>query len=78
MEIRYVVEVGTVDEEGWEEFFANVYRVEVDGIKTEIGWIGGEPEDNTSFRTYSWIEGELNNAYQRGVKDGIERASKNL
>jgi len=33
-------------------------RVEiyVDGARIGSGWYGGEPEDNTSFRTYSWVE----------------------
>lgn len=66
MQARYVVE----EENGYDHPFATVYRVDHDGTRTEIGWVGGEPEDNTAYRTYSWIEGALNNAYQLGIADG--------
>jgi hypothetical protein len=29
----------------------------------------GEPEDNSFHRNYSWIQDEINRAYQQGLKD---------
>lgn len=76
--MRYVVEVAEEDEDededGWgESEFATVYRINDDGTKTEVGWIGGEPEDNTYYRRYSWIVGALNDAYELGIEKGQEQ-----
>lgn len=30
----------------------------------------GEPEDNSFFRDYSWVQPALEAAYQEGLKDG--------
>lgn len=38
-----------------------------------VGSIGGEPEDNTYYRTYSWVVPALNEAYQRGRDDEYAR-----
>jgi hypothetical protein len=32
----------------------------------------GEPENNSFYRDYSWVQTELNNAYEQGKKDGRE------
>lgn len=64
---KYVVEE---DENDWEPS-STVWRIDKDGNKEIVGWIGGEPEDNNSYRTYSWIERALNEAYQNGYKDGV-------
>lgn len=62
------------EDDGWtDREFAIVYRLNDDGTKTSVGWIGGEPEDNTYYRSYSWVEDALNDAYNLGVKDGIEK-----
>lgn len=69
--IQYIIEVEEVDEDAWYvDDHATVVRVDADGTRTEVGWIGGEPEDNTHYRNYSWIVPELNDAYRRGVEDG--------
>ena len=67
-EIYFVEE----DEDDWYPS-ATVYRKELDGASVEVGWIGGEPEDNTYYRTYSWIVPALNEAYQLGIKEGQRR-----
>ena len=35
-----------------------------------VGSDGGEPEDNSFYRDWAWVVGELNAAYERGLKDG--------
>lgn len=67
------------DDYGWDESsYATVYRINDDGTKTEVGWIGGEPEDNNHYRDYAWIEGALNEAYELGVKDGANKEYNRL
>lgn len=69
MKVEYKV---IPDEGDYNEGCAAVVRVgTVDGaIDEEVGWIGGEPEDNTYYRTYAWIVGALNDAYKLGVEHG--------
>lgn len=52
----------------WGDSYASICRVDGDE-KIEVGWIGGEPEDNTYYRTYAWILPALNEAYNLG-KEG--------
>ena len=59
------------EEDDW-DYGAIAYMVDGDE-KTEIGWFGGEPEDNTHYRQYSWVIGALNEAYKLGVQDGIRK-----
>jgi hypothetical protein len=40
-----------------------------DDSGTREYWDRGEPEDNTFYRDWSWIQGELEKAYQQGRKD---------
>lgn len=35
-------------------------------------WDGGEPEDNSFLRDWSWVADELRNAYEQGKKDAGE------
>lgn len=65
--VTYIMEVE--EDDGWDSGFATIVRIDHDGSRTEVGWIGSEPEDNTYYRAYSWILPELNAAYQQGVKD---------
>ena len=43
-------------------------------IKDDSGerehWDGGEPEDNSFGRDWSWVAYELRSAYEQGKKDG--------
>lgn len=80
MMVKYVVIPGNGEDEEdeeedrwYESEYATVYRINADGSRTEVGWIGGEPEDNTYYRDYGWVEGALNEAYQLGLKDGARR-----
>jgi len=36
-------------------------------------WDGGEPEDNSFIRDWSWVADELRNAYAQGLKDGAAK-----
>jgi len=36
-------------------------------------WDGGEPEDNSFIRDWSWVADELRAAYEQGQKDGLLR-----
>lgn len=74
--VTYVMEV---EENEWSgEEYATIIRVDQDGSRTEVGWIGSEPEDNTHYRAYSWILPELNAAYKLGLKDGAKREYNRL
>ena len=70
MKDKFILET---EEDDWGEDSAIIYRLEADGSRTEVGWFGGEPEDNTYYRTYSWVLGALNEAYKLGLKDGAKR-----
>lgn len=84
--IRYEIMVHSYDDEDElsdydydesdEEGSATVVRVNEDGTKTEIGWIGGEPEDNTYYRTYSWVVDALNDAHKIGFRMGRIQADE--
>lgn len=36
-----------------------------------VGTDGGEPEDNSLIRDWSWVAGELNQSYHKGYTDGV-------
>lgn len=42
------------------------------GDKIRIHRDGGEPEDNTFARDWSWVSGLIADAYAQGVKDGAK------
>ncbi len=64
--MKYELEI---EESDWNEF-ATVVRVEDDGTRVEVGWFGGEPEDQTYYRNYAWVVPALNDAYNLGLKVG--------
>jgi hypothetical protein len=35
-------------------------------------WDGGEPEDNSFSRDWSWVPETIENAYNLGFKDGLQ------
>lgn len=65
---RYFLETEDEDEDDWDSPYALVFRQNDDGTKTQVGRIGGDPEDNSYYRTYSWIVEALNDAYELGVE----------
>lgn len=64
--------------EGWEDwgeselnYTRGIWKVEYDDVGYEfVAADGGEPEDQTLNRNWSWVVGALNLAYQEGLKDG--------
>lgn len=62
---KYVLEA---EDDDWNNF-AVVHRVDGE-TKVEVGWIGGEPEDNCYYRDYAWIVPALNEAYELGYAEG--------
>ena len=51
----------------------NNYRnrlVVVDNNGERDHWDGGEPEDNSFIRDWSWVKDELLKAYEQGKVDG--------
>lgn len=66
--VTYIME--TDEDDDWSHGCATIIRVNEDGSRTEVGWIGSEPEDNTYYRAYSWILPELNEAYRQGIEAG--------
>ena len=54
----------------WYEYRSGVFLMEK-GIPIEmLGCDGGEPEDQTLGRDWSWIVDALNDAYRNGFDDG--------
>ena len=64
----------TLSQDRWSE---DGYRLGIWEVEDEIGYRfvgsdGGEPEDNTLNRDWSWVVDELNKAYLAGVVDAWE------
>lgn len=56
------------------EYTCGVWRFE-DGAPVQfIGNDGGEPEDQTLQRNWSWVADALNDAYELGVIAGLKEA----
>lgn len=51
-------------------------RVERDGAVIRSECDGGEPEDQLYYRDWSWVPDALREAYEFGLKDGIELGLK--
>ncbi len=47
-----------------------VLRIERDGKVLEEHGDRGEPEDNSYYRDWSWVQGALEKAYAFGLEDG--------
>jgi hypothetical protein len=47
-----------------------VLVIEYNGKVLEHHTDNGEPEDNTFYRDYDWIDTAINTAYEMGVEDG--------
>lgn len=45
-----------------DDYTSCVVKVSADGTRTIVGTDGGEPEDQTLTRDWSWVIDELNNA----------------
>lgn len=39
---------------------SKLVRINDDGTEDDLGWDGGEPEDNLFYRSWSWVPKELN------------------
>lgn len=46
--------------------------IKVDGIVETLQIDGGEPEDNSFTRDWSWVDGALKEAYHLGMKHAKE------
>lgn len=58
-----------VDEDGnKDENYRNMLVITDDSGRRDH-WDGGEPEDNSFIRDWSWVKGELEKAYAQGKKD---------
>lgn len=69
------------DCEDWDEYFEEwsgdlwdfgIWLYEEGGESTLLAVDGGEPEDNSFLRDGAWIAPALNDAFQRGFKEGFE------
>jgi len=56
------------------EYRMGVFKMEGDKPVEMLGCDGGEPEDNTLYRDWSWIAGALNDAYAQGLSHGMPNA----
>jgi hypothetical protein len=59
-------------ENEWSGEFRNELIVEHNGKVIEEHWDGGEPEDNTFSRDWSWVAGAIERAYKLGLEDGLD------
>lgn len=55
-------------EDPWD--FSTTLRIIIDGEVVATHWDGGEPEDQSFGRDWSWVGTELKRAYEQGLKDG--------
>lgn len=55
------------------DFTTALVRVRGGHVIEVIAFDGGEPEDNSFTRDWSWVAGALKNAYDRGFNDGYHR-----
>ena len=55
---------------GDDDWGAVVYRFEGGKPVEPIGWDGGEPEDQTLWRDWSWVAPALQAAYELGRSHG--------
>ena len=55
---------------GYDDGFTSYLGIFVDGKLADVQCDGGEPEDNSFGRDWSWVVGELIEAYKKGVEDG--------
>jgi hypothetical protein len=68
-------EVLTPSDLSWDVPASGVFRLE-DGVPVQlIGWDGGEPEDQTLGRDWSWIAPALQAAYESGRHDQLTELS---
>ena len=60
-------------EEHWIEQYdgRSLLRVTHNGEVIRAQTDGGEPEDNRFYRDWSWVADAIEEAYQRGLEDGL-------
>ena len=69
--MSYRVHVTELDEEGVEyDDYRQALVITHDGEEILRELDGGEPEDQTFNRNWSWVKGALLQAYTRGREDG--------
>ena len=56
----------------WES--REIMTIEHKGKEVERHYDGGEPEDSSFRRDWSWVAGSIKKAYKLGFKDGNEYA----
>ena len=70
--MRYVIHE---EKDAWDYYATVVILDDENNVVDEVGWFGGEPEDNTHYRDYVWVVPALNDAYLRGIEEGLRRAN---
>lgn len=68
--MSYDLQLQNVDEDGEEMRDEHQCLVITRDDEKTYYYDGGEPEDSSFNRDYSWIMSELQQAYDTGVKDG--------
>jgi hypothetical protein len=79
MSLKETVDDGCVDAEDYydPEFTMGVFELDDDGHPIKLlGTDGGEPEDQTLYRDWSWIATALNKAFQNGYEKGLHERSE--
>lgn len=66
MSFEVVVETDPLDKEE----FRQRLRILHDGYLIREEFDGGEPEDQSFYRDWSWVAGALRQAYECGFEDG--------
>lgn len=67
---RYVVTIECEESPNYDDGVARLV-ISVDGVEN-CHYDHGEPEDNTFFRDWSWVEEELKRAYELGRQHASE------
>lgn len=71
MTLKEAREHGCPDLEGWEDEY--VMCIVDTEAKISLGTDGGEPEDQSFSRDWSWVVGAMNAAHAKGVREAAEK-----
>jgi len=70
--MKYIVEIKKIEDDWGDNEYRRRLVISHDGTQLSEHYDGGEPEDNSFGRDWSWIKGELEKAYALGLKDGVQ------
>lgn len=70
-EVRFLTKEEEEEYYGWEsDGYSSSLGIFIDDVLSQVHNDGGEPEDNSFGRDWSWVPQALKAAYQKGLEDG--------